>query len=66
MNNRSRKQYTIQFCPSCNHHLLNPKSLVNHFDVAEDTAYFCWCSNCHWVGEIKQVVRVTAHELEEN
>jgi hypothetical protein len=55
---------SVQFCPHCGESLLHPNSLLNHFSVADDEAYFCWCSKCRWRGEIVEVTRVTAPALE--
>jgi hypothetical protein len=66
MNNYEKLKHKIEFCPSCGHSLLDPKSLLNMFSVAQDTAYFCWCSNCTWRGEIVEVVRITAPDLASN
>jgi hypothetical protein len=58
-----KSKLKIQFCPSCGHSLLDSKSLLNHFSVSTDEAYYCWCSHCLWRGEIVETVRVTAPEL---
>ncbi|WP_134704190.1 hypothetical protein [Ammoniphilus sp. YIM 78166] len=53
----------IQFCPSCAHPLNDPKSILNEYWISEDTAYFCWCKNCSWKGDIIKTTRMVAPEL---
>ncbi|WP_071394123.1 hypothetical protein [Bacillus tuaregi] len=57
--------YTIKpkFCPNCGESLMNPRSLLNEYWVSDDIAYFCYCSECSWSGEIVEISRVTAPEL---
>jgi hypothetical protein len=61
--NKKQADFLIKYCPCCGESLLNPKSLLNEFWIANDTAYFCWCYNCSWQGEIVEVQRITAPEL---
>lgn len=56
-------QHGINYCPSCSHPLQDPRSILNEYWISEDTAYFCWCRNCSWTGEIIKTKRITAPEL---
>ncbi|WP_394236291.1 hypothetical protein [Niallia oryzisoli] len=42
---------------------MNHKSLLNEYWVSDDIAYFCYCSECSWTGEIVEINRVIAPEL---
>ncbi|OMP67220.1 hypothetical protein [Domibacillus epiphyticus] len=53
----------LKYCPNCGESLLKPNSLLNEYWISQDTAYFCWCGECSWRGEIIEIIRVTAPEL---
>jgi hypothetical protein len=53
----------LKYCPNCGESLLKAGSLLNEYWISEDTAYFCWCGDCSWRGEIIEVTRVTGPEL---
>lgn len=53
-------------CPNCGQLLLEPGSLINEYWESEDTVYYCWCSNCRWKGEVKEVSRMVATEPAED
>lgn len=52
-----------KFCPNCTESLMDDKSLLNEYWISDDVAYFCYCSNCSWTGEIFEIKRVIAPEL---
>jgi hypothetical protein len=55
----------IKYCPSCGYSLEHPHCILNEFWIAEDTAYYCWCQNCKWSGEVINVTRIITTEPEE-
>ena len=59
----SENEITLKFCPNCGESLLEPNSFLNEYWISDDTAYFCWCSECSWRGEIIEIKRVIAPEL---
>lgn len=59
-------EQTTNYCPNCGESMALPSSLVVEYWSANDTIHFCWCSTCHWRGEIKKVVRVTTLEIDED
>lgn len=63
MSERKQKEITLKFCPNCGESLLKFSSFLNEYWISDDTAYFCWCGECSWRGEIIEIRRVTAPEL---
>lgn len=49
-------------CPNCGQPMQEPGSLINEYWDSQDTVYYCWCSNCRWKGEVREVSRITATE----
>lgn len=60
---KRNSEMQVKYCPNCGESLFKPYSLFNEYWVANDTVYFCWCSECSWRGEILEMKRVTAPEL---
>lgn len=63
LNSKEKYEITLKYCPNCGESLLNPRSLLNEYWISNDIAYFCYCSECSWKGEIHEIHRVTAPEL---
>lgn len=63
MAEKNNYEIKLKYCPNCGESLLKPNSLLNEYWISEDTAYFCWCGECSWRGEIMEIKRVTAPEL---
>lgn len=63
LSGKEKYEIKLKYCPNCGESLLNSRSLLNEYWISNDIAYFCYCSECSWKGEILEIHRVTAPEL---
>lgn len=58
--------FPVKYCVHCGHSLTKESfSFTNEFWKQNETVYFFWCDECDWQGEVKELKRFVAQELDD-
>ncbi|GAE27596.1 MULTISPECIES: hypothetical protein [Halalkalibacter] len=59
-------KFPVKYCPHCGKSLAHKSfSFLNEYWKVDETVYFFWCAECDWQGEVKELKRFVAQELED-